>query len=212
MLCYTPQQFIDLMTDSTKVMSDFRIIQNTIAMVAYDATPGFEKPTLASNLNIAAFVTSQARIKLYSIMNILKDRVLYCDTDSAIYISKPGFPEPETGEYLGMLKNELKPNVHMTHFVGAGPKNYGYRLNTGEECMKIRGFTLNYDNSKLLNIESMTECIKDELKTVEVEDMKITRNKYTQQVKTVQQKKKYRFVFDKRFVNKDTMMSYPFGY
>ena len=54
--------------------------------------------------------------------------------------------------------------------------------------------------------------IKGELNEIETEDIIITRNKYTQKVTTEERKKRYRFVFDKRHVVKDTLVSYPYGY
>ena len=40
--------------------------------------------------------------------DLLDDRVLYFDTDSCIFISKEGFWEPELGDYLGDLTNEIE--------------------------------------------------------------------------------------------------------
>lgn len=47
------------------------------------------EPLSTVNVALAAYTTVQARLKLYSYLEKFGDRVLYYDTDSAIYISKP---------------------------------------------------------------------------------------------------------------------------
>lgn len=42
-----------------------------------------------TNVFIAAFTTSHARLKLYDAMDALKERVLYYDTESVIYRCQP---------------------------------------------------------------------------------------------------------------------------
>jgi len=42
------------------------------------------------NIFVAAFTTCHARLKLYESLEQLQQRVLYFDTDSVIYTSKPG--------------------------------------------------------------------------------------------------------------------------
>lgn len=59
---------------------------------------------------IAAFTTKQARLELYSYLENLEERALYCDTDSIIFSSKPGDWIPDTGDYLGDLTDETTNN------------------------------------------------------------------------------------------------------
>ena len=61
------------------------------------------------NVVIAAFTTCHARLRLYNVLDRLQERVLYFDTDSIIYVSKPGEWEPPTGDYLGDLTDEIDP-------------------------------------------------------------------------------------------------------
>jgi len=72
---------------------------------------------------LASYVTAGARIHLYSYLNRLEEKALYCDTDSVVYVEprvEPGLVE--TGECLGAMTSELKPGHHICEFVGAGPK------------------------------------------------------------------------------------------
>jgi hypothetical protein len=66
----------------------------------------------------------------------------------------------KTGDCLGAMTSELKPGEYIAEFVFAGSKNYAYRTCntvTGAEATvcKVRGFTLNYSASQLLNFESI---------------------------------------------------------
>ena len=77
---------------------------------------------------VAAFVTAQARLKLYEPLEKLNERVLYFDTDSIIYHHKPHLWNPTiVNNRLGEWTDEV-PNARIVKFVGMGPKNYGYRF------------------------------------------------------------------------------------
>jgi hypothetical protein len=102
---------------------------------------------------------------LYSYLARLKEMALYCDTDSVIYIQPNDQPVlVETGDCLGAMTSELKQGWHIDEFVSGGPKNYAYRtINpaTGEmdTVCKVRGITLNYSNSRLVNFDVMRDIL-----------------------------------------------------
>lgn len=52
---------------------------------------------------------------------------MYADTDSIIFTTTSGEWEPELGDYIGDLKNEV-PDNKIELFVTGGPKNYAYTL------------------------------------------------------------------------------------
>ena len=74
------------------------------------------------NVFIAAFTTTYALLKLYSVMDNMSDRVLYDEIDSIIFVSRPGDWVPPLGDFLGELTSELDPSDHIVEFVSAGPK------------------------------------------------------------------------------------------
>ena len=45
------------------------------------------------NAGVAAYVTTEARFKLYDYMSKLGQSVLYCDTDSVIFVKKANDPQ-----------------------------------------------------------------------------------------------------------------------
>ena len=172
------------------------------------------------NIFIACFTTSYARLKLYDALDILKERVLYMDTDSVIYTQKPTESSIPTGNYLGEFTNVLDDGDHITEFVAAGPKNYAYNTFKGKQCCKVRGFTLNERGQKIINFINMKNLVlseilqpEDDQRTLTLHNPhKITRGAATKTIKTVSQDKKYKLVFDKRVIDHDTFQSFPYGY
>ena len=72
-------------TDPSKVITDFHIMNENIVEVEYKQSEDFEPLSVNTNVVIAAFCTSWARLKLWSVMNKLGSNVLYHDTDSNIF-------------------------------------------------------------------------------------------------------------------------------
>ena len=111
------------------------------------------------NVAIAAYVTTQARLKLYEYLSVLGESVLYCDTDSVIFVQKNNdAPRIKIGDYLGDLTNELEEygsDSFIEQFVSGGPKNYAFSVfcpSTGKRTTKckVKGITLNYQNLKVV--------------------------------------------------------------
>jgi len=81
---------------------------------------------------VAAYVTTQARLKLYEYLSRLGKSVLYCDTFSVICIhNEDEPPKDETGDYLGDLTDELEEfssGSYIEEFVSGGPKTYAFTV------------------------------------------------------------------------------------
>ena len=167
-----------------------------------------------TNVIIAAFVTSLARLHLFDELQRLGDRVLYFDTDSIFYVSRPNEYEPVLGDYLGQFTNEISPQKgnHIVEFVSAGPKNYAYKLDTGYTECTVKGITFNYLTSLSINFDHIKELVSQNRNNiVEVPQQKFLRNKQNWSVKTEIVQKKYRYVYDKRIVL-DDFTTLPYGY
>ncbi len=187
-----------------------------------------------TNLFIGIFTTAWARLELYNLIDLLGDSVLYVDTDSCVYVSKPGSPNPATGDFLGDLTNEITPKhgqgAYITQFLCGGPKNYAYKVSNGKTHRKIRGFTLNYKNSLILNFDSLKDIICKYVKTPVKElkktrknkndansvnitnECKITREKWTRRIVNKREVKEYQVVFDKRIVVGEGEDTIPYGF
>ena len=118
---------------------------------------------LNTNEVIGVYVTAGARIHLYGFLDRLQEKAIYCDTDTVILIQPSGEPwHITTGDKLGDMQSELKPSEIVIEFLSGGPKNCAYWLitNEGEKTVcKIRGITLNYHSSKLVNFEVIKSMI-----------------------------------------------------
>jgi hypothetical protein len=139
---------------------------------------------------------------------------------------KEGDYKPPLGDHLGQLTNELtcqelnckgcNEGHWITEFVSCGPKNYAYKLNTGQSVCKVRGFSLNYENSLILNFEKMKDALHSWYnkapETLVTVNYLIKRDKFQQpRLKNVQVNKTYGVVYDKRRVLPD-YTTVPFGY
>ena len=152
-----------------------------------------------TNVYIACFTTSHARLMLYKKLDYLNEKVLYFDTDSIIYVDY-GTKNVKTGDMLGDMTDELS-GKRITNFVST-------------EKSVIKGFTLNQENSSILNHDSMSKIVKKQIRALTVvNENKITRkdreivNKYCEKV--------FKFGYDKRVIrqiNEDCIDTLPYGY
>ena len=102
----------------------------------------------------------------------------------------------------------------MFEFVSGGPKNYAYKRNTNKETCKVRGFTLNYINSQLINFESVKHIVTDPKSCPNVtvtNPSKICRDKRKIILISRKEEKTHQLVYTKRrrIDNYDTV---PYGY
>ena len=209
---YEPNEFLQYITDTTKDICDFYIINDGTAQLQWKYAAAWRPDDCCTNIFLATFTTTWARLRLYQVLDMLGEACLYFDTDSCIYVSKPGMVEPPTGDYLGDLTNELPPNRYIQEFVSGGPKNYAYRLDDGTEVCKVRGFTLNFKNSLMINFEAIKDMVVNGKggKTV-VNPCKITRDVRKRKVYNREEKKNYNMVYTKRVILPD-LNTVPFGY
>ena len=205
-------KFFNYVTDPSKNVKDFHIVNENTIQLEWTNENFFTEDNPSSNIYIASFTTCWARLKLYEVLQKLGERVCYYDMDSVIYTTKNGEDNPPLGDYLGDLTDELD-GEHITEFCSGGPKNYCFRTNSGKETVKVRGFSLNFTASKLINFDVVknlvTTCSKD---TVSIHNpAKISRDKRKRKIYNKEEYKDYRVVYTKRKVidNFDTI---PFGY
>jgi hypothetical protein len=190
-------------------------IDDDICQVQFKAKNDFADELPSTNIFIAVFTTAHARLKLLREMEKLDRRVLYYDTDSIIYESRNGDPEPPTGSFLGDLTHELKPGDSIVEFFSAGPKNYGYRTASGKVVQKHKGITLTakvlshltFDKAKQMVLQHSDRGVEP----LFVELQQIRRDKGATALRTVALRKKYQFLYDKRVVC-DNFYTLPYGH
>ena len=96
-----------------------------------------EDEPVSPNLSIfvASFTTCWARLRLYEALELLGERVLYFDTDSVIYVKRPGLSDPVLGDFLGDFTSEMYGDDYIKEFASGGLKNYGYKTRGGKSGM-----------------------------------------------------------------------------
>ena len=216
-MIHEPRDFYDLLYSPAVEVCDARLVNDETVEVHYRNTEEFAVPNNKVNVVIAAFTTAYARLKLYDLLDLLQERVLYYDTDSVIYVHQPGKPDPPLGNYLGDLTDELDAGDYITSFVSGGPKNYAYRKKRGKAETKIRGITLDYMTSEKLNYDAIrdlvhlyVDCDTEEKVTSDI-PFKITRDKKEKNIVTKRMKKDYRVVYNKRVIT-ENYQTLPYGY
>ena len=218
-----PKEFFDLLLSNSTTVTDVRLVNDQMVRVEWEPIEEFITPSSRTNVVIAAYTTAQARLKLYEVIEELDHRVLYMDTDSVIYTCSPGEWEPMYGDFLGELTNELPSDAegnptHIVSFVSGGPKNYSYQLNKADKndnitFCKVKGITLNYRASNLVNFESMRKMVtSDTTDTIFVkEPFHIARDAASAKIVTRQQRKRYQVVYTKRRLL-DHYCTLPYGF
>ena len=106
-MVHEPCRFFDLLYSAEFEVCDARMVNENMIEVQYRNTEEFAEQNNKVNVVIAAFTTAYARLKLYDLLDVLQERVLYYDTDSVIYVHKPDEHDPPLGNYLGDLTDEL---------------------------------------------------------------------------------------------------------
>ena len=98
--------------------------------------------------------------------------------------------------------------------VGILFKSYAYKTKRGKETCKVRGFTLNYTNAKLINFDAIKHMVlapgRDGSITL-TNPSKICRDKYGAKIYNRLEQKKYSMVYTKRVIQPD-LTTLPYGY
>ncbi|XP_052817114.1 uncharacterized protein LOC128243395 [Mya arenaria] len=212
-----PSVFMDMMTSDQQEVKNVRFVNEEAVQLDWVHGNDFVDDSSRTNVVIAAYTTAQARLKLYSYLQRLGQRCLYCDTDSIIFISRPGQWRPSLGDHLGDMTDEVSGNK-ITNFVTGGPKNYAYKTESCDKngyfsICKVKGITLNFKNTLKINYDMVVDMVRGSSasSSVQVQDMKICRDITQTNIITRQETKDYRIVFDKRVIH-ENYLTYPYGY
>ena len=158
-----PATFMDLLSSDQQEVTNVNFINDEMVELSWRYKKDFIDSSNRTNVIVAAYTSAQARIKLYSYLDSLQERVLYCDTDSIVFTRKQGNYIPPLGDFLGDLTNEV-PHGEITQFVTAGPKNYAYTVATedGKQTVcKVKGITLCFKTALVINFDTIKSMVVD---------------------------------------------------
>ena len=165
------------------------LVDADCAYVQYIEKDSDNTSLINTNVALAGFVTSQARLRLYKEMEkIGKDRLIYCDTDSLVYVNSPDFYNIPDGEMLGEWENETStkefPINPITYFVALAPKSYGYKTLYGKTDIKCKGITLNSENSKKYTFESLDNLITGKIDHIDTKKLMFIKDTKKGEIRT----------------------------
>ena len=203
--------WFEMIRNNQYVINHVDLSHDNVAQVYYKNL--YSEGSTQTSVIHAAFVTTHARLKLYSELDKIGDRVLYFDTDSIIYVDQQGKYSPLLGNYLGELTDELDEGDYITQFVSAGPKNYAYTTSKGKAMCTVKGFTQTFSTKEKINFDSIKNIVtKDREGSIQVPQMIFVRDKKNWTISTEVRNKKYGFVYNKRKLIYDNLTTLPFGY
>ena len=167
-------EFYEILLNDKLDNINFQFINDDMVQMTYNFKDKLVDNSKNTNVYIACFTTSHARLMLYNKLDYLNEKVLYFDTDSIIY-ADDGTKNIETGDMLGDMTDELS-GEGITNFVSTGPKSYSFKYGDDDEKSAIKGFTLNHENSSILNHNSMSKIVRKQIRELTiVNENKITR-------------------------------------
>ncbi|XP_066279615.1 uncharacterized protein [Branchiostoma lanceolatum] len=209
----SPAKYFELLGSTDFIVHNVNVVNQDVIEVSYNYNDQLIPEPSNTNVYLALFTTAMARIKLYKALSQLGDAVLYYDTDSVIY-KCDGQNKLPLGDYLGEFTNECEGRgEYIKEFCSGGAKNYSYLAADNSTVTKVRGFTLNFHNQKLINFPVMKDMVTDRsTDSVDiVDEHKIVRDKKTKKILSKRQVKRYRLVYDKRVIQ-DDFNTLPYGY
>ena len=208
-----------LINDDSIIVKSVNVYSEDVLEVTTVKKEGAWAPNTRGNIFIALFTTAIARLKLYEALDVLQQRVLYYDTDSVIYKSKPDDEKLPLGKVLGQFTDEIGGDF-IDEFGSAGPKSYSYRTNEGKTECKSKGLKNTHAVREVLNCNSMLNHIQLELKNPEESKRQLkttvfnhfVRNSKVKSIHLEDMIKIFQVNWDKRVVDRTTGMTYPYGY
>ena len=108
-------EFYEILLNDKLDNINFQFINDDMVQMTYNFKDQFVDNSKNTNVYIACFTTSHARLMLYNKLDYLNEKVLYFDTDSIIY-ANDGTKNIETGNMLGDMTDELS-GKGITNFV-----------------------------------------------------------------------------------------------
>ena len=96
-------EFYDILLDDKLDNKSFHFINDDMVQMTYNLKDQFVDNSKNTNVYVACFTTSHARLVLYNKLDYLKEKVLYFDTNSIIYIDD-NTKNVKTGDMLSYVR------------------------------------------------------------------------------------------------------------
>jgi hypothetical protein len=174
------------------------IIDDECVYVQYIEKDSDNTSLINTNVALAGFITSQARLRLYAQIELIgKERVIYCDTDSIVYVNDPNGYNIPSGDMLGEWEDETATKEHKSNpiieFIALAPKSYGYKTQFGEGDIKCKGITLNYNNANEYTHDTLNKLVIGEIDTINTDKLVFIKDTKKGEIRTINQSKVLKF-------------------
>jgi DNA polymerase type B, organellar and viral len=174
----TPKEWFKLFKreyDGEIQLTNETLIDEDTIYVSYIEKDETKTSLVTTNVGLAGFVTANARLRLYSELEKVGERAIYCDTDSIIYTRDPDGYNIPSGDCLGEWEPETETPI--TEVLALAPKSYAYTcVDPKEGDIKCKGITLHFKNLAKYSRESMRKLIAGELETIQTTKMEFKKD------------------------------------
>lgn len=175
-------QYIKLLSNPVIDFSSlrFRQVKDSFYKARYRLKSTREETGLYVNIPMAASVTAHAQSILMNQMFVVgEERVLYCDTDSIIYLRAPTDP-PFTKSGLGNWADEF-PGDNILKYLALAPKSYVMNVEDGDDVFKCKGVRTTEENRRRTPVEKLEGLVAHSffgsgLESIQAETMTIHPN------------------------------------
>ena len=130
----------------------------------YHENKEYAKPNKRVNVYLASAVTAWARCILhYQMKEVGPDKVLYCDTDSVVFLKSRQDTREFVGRGLGKWTDETDEGDEILEFMALAPKSYMKVYKTGENEIKAKGVRMTVENRELVTAGRVRALMTDQL-------------------------------------------------
>ncbi|XP_022777519.1 uncharacterized protein LOC111318937 [Stylophora pistillata] len=210
-----PAEFYRILLDDSINDLNIQFINGEMVEMSYNLKDQFVDNSGDTNIFVAAFTTSHARMMMHrEFLEPLREQVLGFDTDSVWHVEKDGEQKIKTGDSLGDATDELDGS-HKANWCESGPKSYSYTTSDGKMVCKVKGFTLNHENSQYINEKTLKQVIEGQKRRITiVNEQAITRDPATKRIVNRYQEKDFELCYDKREMvkTKSGIDTFPYGF
>ncbi|KAH7709289.1 hypothetical protein AAVH_23439 [Aphelenchoides avenae] len=208
-----PHEFFDLVAYPTKDVLSVDMLNETTAHVTYNTKDPMVEEVPTSNIFVAIWTTSQARLRLYSFMEQIAST-----PDSVIFLCPRGKCPIQQGDVLGAMKSEY-PKHEILEFICGGAKQYGLKLALKSDpseitySLKYRGITLDDSAAKEMQFDTLKAQVLDypNARSIFVDTRRFELSKVGE-IHTLMGMKRYRPVNQKTIIRPEDLACVPFGY
>lgn len=164
-----PNEFYKMLISPAIQVNDVYTVENAVCVNwKYTHPNEDEKPSKNACIPVGAYTTANARVVLFNELIELQHEILYCDTDSIIYVEHANLNyTPSIGSAVGQLTDEIQEygdDAYISEYVSVGPKSYSLKItipsqNKIIEVCKCKGFRLNRKNATVLHFNNFKNMV-----------------------------------------------------